>query len=81
MRVEWMVGIAWIHILFLDYQRENEGDSSVVRFCGIDFRISGSWRFRRVCIATREFLINSYLDPRYSVRVEMANPDPDTGPN
>ena len=79
--MRWMFVIAWIHVLDLDYQRENERDSSVVRFSGIDFRISGSWRFRRVCIATRKFLINSYLDPRYSVRVEKANPDPDTGPD
>jgi hypothetical protein len=41
--VRWMVGITWIHVLFLDHLRENERDSSVVRFSGIDFRISGSW--------------------------------------
>lgn len=78
--MRWMVGIAWIHFLCPDHLRENERDSSLVRFSGIDFRISGSWRFRRVCIANRKFLINSYLDPRYSVRVEKANPDPDTAP-
>jgi hypothetical protein len=35
--------IAWIHILCLDHLQENEGESSVVRFSGIEFWISGSW--------------------------------------
>ena len=75
--VGWMFLIAWIHALDLDQQRFQR-DGRIVRFSGIDYRIFRSWWFRRVRISTRKFLLNSYLDPRYSARVGKAKLD--TGP-